>query len=258
MLVTNQTAQDYWFGPLHLAAGDGETLTVDDTTETSLYLTDDAVADAINNLYASGKIDVSDAAAPFPRPTGVPQLHHGDGAPEGRVFASQGSVYMRRDQAGLYVKTTAVTRDTGWVLGGGGGEIDYEEVTADVTGLTATTEGAAATVITGNSVGFDGSRVKVEFFAPEIVNVAGSGTNKLTLVFLRDSTVLGQAVVLESGSTFQNDGAARAECFDTPPLGAHTYAVKAFSAATSPNYTIKAGAGGSGELVPAFLRVTKA
>lgn len=79
MLVTNQTTQDYWFGPLHLAAGVGEQLTVDDTTETSLYLTDDAVADAINNLYASGYITVSSAASPFPRPTGMPQVLHGDG-----------------------------------------------------------------------------------------------------------------------------------------------------------------------------------
>jgi hypothetical protein len=80
MLVTNQTAQDYWFGPLHLAAGNGQTLAVDDTTATSLYLSDDAVADAINNLYAAGKIQVSSAAAPFPRPTGVPELLHGGGS----------------------------------------------------------------------------------------------------------------------------------------------------------------------------------
>jgi hypothetical protein len=115
MLVTNQTNQDYWFGPLHLAAGVGQTLTVDDTTETSLYLTDDAVADALNNLYVAGKITVSSAAAPFPRPTGAPELLHGDGSPEGSAYAPQGSVYMRRDQAGLYVKTTAATVDTGWV-----------------------------------------------------------------------------------------------------------------------------------------------
>lgn len=31
MLVTNQTTQDYWFAPLHLAAGVGQQLTVDDT-----------------------------------------------------------------------------------------------------------------------------------------------------------------------------------------------------------------------------------
>lgn len=65
MLVTNQTTQDYWFGPLHLLGGVNQQLTVDDTSETSLYLTDDSVADAINNLYASGKITVSSAAAPF-------------------------------------------------------------------------------------------------------------------------------------------------------------------------------------------------
>ena len=112
MLVTNQTTVDYWFGPLHLAAGVGSTLTVDDTTATSLYLANDAVADAINNLYVAGKISVSSAASPFPRPTGVPALLHGDGSPEGGVFAPQGSVYMRRDQAGVYVKTSAVTADT--------------------------------------------------------------------------------------------------------------------------------------------------
>ena len=53
MLVTNQTGQDYWFGPLHLTAGVGQTLTVDDTSATSLYLTNDVVADALNNLYNS-------------------------------------------------------------------------------------------------------------------------------------------------------------------------------------------------------------
>jgi microcystin-dependent protein len=119
MLVTNNTNQDYWFGPLHLGAGVGLTLTVDDTTATSLYLTEDAVADAINNLYLTGKIAVSGAASPFPRPTGVPALLHGDGSPEGLVFAPQGSVYMRRDNSGvstsLYAKTTGITINTGWI-----------------------------------------------------------------------------------------------------------------------------------------------
>jgi microcystin-dependent protein len=120
MLVTNQTNTDYWFGPLHLPAGVGQQITVDDTSATSLYLTSDLVADAINNLYASGKISVSSAAQPFPRPTGVPSLLHGDGSPEGLVFAPQGSAYMRRDGTQtnggvLYLKTTGVTLDTGWL-----------------------------------------------------------------------------------------------------------------------------------------------
>jgi hypothetical protein len=257
MLVTNNTSQDYWFGPLHLAAGSGSTLTVDDTTATSLYLTDDQVADAINNLVAALKITVTSAAAPFPRPTGTPELLHGDGSPEGHAFAPQGSVYMRRDQAGLWIKTTASTVDTGWMLYGGA-ELDFKQATADITGINTTTESTAVAVITGNQVNFDGSRVKIEFCAPEIVNVGGTGTNKVTLVFLRDSTVIGQTVILETGATFMNGAGPNAECFDTPAAGAHTYAVKAFAAATSPNYTIKAGAGGAGNLFPASLRVTKA
>ena len=117
MHIVNNTSQDYWFGPLHLPASG--TLDVDDTSSTSLYLTNDQVADAINNLSQSDKITVSLEAQPFPRPTGVPQLLHGDGSPEGLVYASAGSLYMRRDvdihgTDGLYVKTSGITISTGW------------------------------------------------------------------------------------------------------------------------------------------------
>lgn len=120
MLVTNQTTSDIYFGPLHLGAGVGTTLTVDDTSATSLYLLNDSVADALNNAYNSAKITVSGAADPFPRPTGDPQLLHGSGDPDGLVFAPQGSVYMRRDGVqtnggGLYIKTTGVTFSNGWI-----------------------------------------------------------------------------------------------------------------------------------------------
>ncbi len=118
MIVTNQTVQDYWFGPLHLPGGVGTQLTVDDTTATSLYLTEDSVADSINNLAASGKIVVTSAALPFPRPTGTPSVLHGDGSPEGIVYAPQGSLYLRRDNTGgnsVYSKTTPITVDTGWL-----------------------------------------------------------------------------------------------------------------------------------------------
>lgn len=143
MLVTNQTAYDYWFGPLHLPAGVGQNLTVDDTSDTSLYLKDDTVADAINNLYIAGKITVTSAADPFPRPTGTPTLIHGDGVPEGLVYAPQGSVYMRRDgtltNGGvLYLKTTGVTLNTGWLN-------------------LATASGATAAIPTGTVSQFAGS-----------------------------------------------------------------------------------------------------
>jgi microcystin-dependent protein len=123
MLVTNQTTVDIYFGPLHLGAGIGTTLTVDDTSATSLYLTDDSVAEALNNAAKAGIIAVSGQAQPFPRPTGTPALLHGYGDPEGLAFAPQGSVFMRRDTSatnggGLYVKSTDVTSSTGWLAAG--------------------------------------------------------------------------------------------------------------------------------------------
>jgi microcystin-dependent protein len=142
MLLTNLTNQDYWFGPLHLLAGAGQTLPVDDTTATSLYLTDDTVADAINTLVASNKITQTGAAPPFPRATGVPALLHGDGSPEGVVYAGQGSVYLRRDNSGgsqLYQKTTGIHVNTGWTAFAGavvttptGALLQYGAVTAPI------------------------------------------------------------------------------------------------------------------------------
>lgn len=122
MLITNLTGQDYWFGPLHLPGGNGQTLTVDDTSATSLYLTDDSVADAINFLYAQNpaKITVSGAAAPFPRPTGKPDVLHGDGSPEGLVYASEGTLFLRRDNANVYQKRSMVHLNTGWTALGQG------------------------------------------------------------------------------------------------------------------------------------------
>lgn len=252
MLVTNQTTQDYWFGPLHLLAGVGQQLTVDDTSATSLYLTDDSVADAINHLYASGKITVSSAAAPFPRPTGMPSVLHGDGSPEGLVYAPQGSLYLRRDGADawhLYVKTTAVTVNTGWVAVPGQ-ELDYAQITANPAGITATTEGTSQAVISGNQVYYDGSRVKLSFFVPKL---ASSASLTVTFVVYRDSTVVGQVFGGTVNTTLQG---TEFDVFDTPAVGAHTYAVKAF--VSTGTLTVNAGAGGSGNLVPGWLRVTKA
>jgi hypothetical protein len=252
VLVTNTTTQDYWFGPLHLLAGVGQTLTVDDTSETSLYLTNDTVADAINNLYGSGIITVSGAASPFPRPTGMPQVLHGDGSPEGLHYAPQGSLFMRRDGGDtwhLYVKTTAVTINTGWVALPGQ-EFDYEQITINPSGITATTEGTSQPVITGNSVYYDGSRVKISFFVPELTS---SAKLDAAYVVYRDSTVVGQVFAATVDTIV---GASQFELFDTPPAGAHTYAVKAF--VTTGTLTVDVGAGGSGNLVPGWLRVTKA
>lgn len=138
MLITNLTVQDYWFGPLHLPGGNGQTLTVDDTTATSLYLTDDSVADAINYLYAQvpAKITVSGAAAPFPRPTGKPDVLHGDGSPEGLVYASEGTLFLRRDNANVYQKRSMVHVNIGWTAIGQGDRNQQKVIARGYTGET--------------------------------------------------------------------------------------------------------------------------
>ena len=59
-----------------------------------------------------------------------------------------------------------------------------------------------------------------------------------------------------SGHGEYDPAGAEFEIFDTPTVGAHTYAVKAF--VSTGTLTVNAGAGGSGNLVPGHLRVTKA
>jgi hypothetical protein len=193
MTVTNTTTSDYWFGPLHLPAGVGQTLVVDITTNASLYLTNDAVADSVNNAYNSGKITVASPPVPFPRPTGVPQLLHGDGSPEGTVFSGPGSVYMRRDNTGaanaLYAKTTGITFSTGWEVFVGG-------IVGRVSGIydlnTSTTEsslisGATATTTTGfripaNTLGLNGG-VRLTLVADYLNNNAANQSCTIKVKF---------------------------------------------------------------------------
>lgn len=121
MTITNQTNNQYAFGPYVLPPGIGTgTVTIDTTTNASLYLTDDAFADIVNALYVASPqlITVTNQPTPFPRVTGTPQIVHGDGSPEGVVFATSGSLFMRRDNGGatsaLYAKTSGPSLSTGW------------------------------------------------------------------------------------------------------------------------------------------------
>lgn len=213
MIVTNQTSQDYWAGPLHLDAGVGQTLTVDDTSDTSLYLTDDTVADAINNLYLAGRITVADAADPFPRPTGTPTLIHGDGVPEGIVYAPQGSVYMRRDGTDtngglLYLKSTGITINTGWLNLATAAGSEAAIPTGTLTAYTGTTAPAGWLICDGTAIS---RSTYSELFA--IVGTtygSGDGSTTFNLPDLRGRVIVGLS---PGGATLvdtlgNNDGVA--------------------------------------------------
>jgi len=160
MLITNNTQGDYWFGPMHLLAGVGQTLTLDDTSDTSLYLIDDVVADAVNTLYLADMIGVTAASSPFPRPTGVPSLLRLSGSPEALVYAPQGSLCTRRDDpygaTTLFVKTTGVTLNSGWVSLTGAQRASYNAVVTSPAGTASAAQvmlglgGAITPIASGN------------------------------------------------------------------------------------------------------------
>jgi hypothetical protein len=132
-----------------------------------------------------------------------------------------------------------------------GTELDYKQITANVA-VSGTTEATANTIITSNSVACDGSRVRVEAWVPGMV--AGGGV-AATFVLLRDTTVIGQSLLGGPGSASGNlnTEAKTLIFYDAPSVGSHTYTLKAFASGAT---TIQAGAGGSGQPLPAFLRVS--
>lgn len=65
MLVTNLTTNHYHLPGFELLPDVGEVLLLD-----AHYLSDDALREAINNLYANSKISVANVPVGFPVPTG--------------------------------------------------------------------------------------------------------------------------------------------------------------------------------------------
>ena len=159
-----------------------------------------------------------------------------------------GAVYWATDTGAVYRSD-----GTSWVGPlNPGAQLDYQQITANSVGISATTEATAVTIITGNSVTYDGTQVKIEVYCPSVLGVNATSTY---LGVFRDTTAIGQAKWAGSTSSVGWQGGLHC-LFDTPAAGAHTYSVKCFVSG-GPN-TINAGPGGSGNLVPAYLRVTKA
>lgn len=128
--------------------------------------------------------------------------------------------------------------------------ITHDLFQADVPiGAGATDQGSAVTVVVTTSQPYTGDPIKAHFFSP---SAGGSGGADMTFLLLRDAVVLGQA--RESISGGQAQPPVNIVYRDpTPPAGAHTYTLKAFVASGSGG-AVHAGPGGSGALLPGFLR----
>lgn len=137
-----------------------------------------------------------------------------------------------------------------------GYEYDYAEFTSIVT-PTATSEATANTVVTGNAVSYDGSTVVfIEFFCPFANPDSNAAGRDLTLVLYDGSSSIGKL------SYEQTQANSQAYYFTprlgrrlTPSAASHTYSIRAYVSAGTGQ--VGAGAGGSGNNVPGFIRITK-
>lgn len=138
-----------------------------------------------------------------------------------------------------------------------GHEFAYNEFTSGVT-ISATTEGTANEIVAASSVTFDGATaVIIECYLPALL---GSATNGDNCVF----------VLADGGTSIGKPAQARNPAGDasnrfpgvhlrhrlTPSAAAHTYSYRAYR--VSANWTVEAGAGGNGNAMPGFIRITKA
>lgn len=133
-----------------------------------------------------------------------------------------------------------------------GHQLAYVEFTSDVTN-TNTTEATATSVVSAGAVSFDGStRVCIEFYAPYTVSPSG-GSLFLTLY---DGSSSIAANMGQQGNGVIVVGPVLLRRFLTPSNASHTYSIRVYNA--SGTGTVGAGAGGSGNKAPGYIRITTA
>ncbi len=154
--------------------------------------------------------------------------------------------------AGSGVSLTQSGSDISIAAAGAGGatEYDYVEITSVVT------TSSSVDAITGNAVTYDGStRILIEVVCPYVSNVVAGASALLNLY--EGSTDLGKLTEVYSSSG-QITSAVHECRFLTPSAGSHTYKIKLVHANTAATVSIAAGAGGTGNFMPAYMRITKA
>ena len=154
------------------------------------------------------------------------------------------------------VATGAATATEQWPPGH---EFDYVQITS-AGSPTATTEASSDTIITGSAVAYDGSTVvMVDFYCPDARPADSAGAWMVVSLF-EGATQLGRLAWMSLPTTLSATLASQRHPLNghfrlTPTNASHTYHIKAH-VSTGTGY-IGAGAGGTGALVPAFMRITK-
>lgn len=136
-----------------------------------------------------------------------------------------------------------------------GFELDYVEFTSNVS-PTATTEGTANTVVTGNSVAYDGSTiVLIEFFANNARPATDAAGRSLTLWLYEDGSSIGQIGLIATPAASTSTSVINCARRITPSNASHTYSIRA--SVSGGTGLVAAGAGGAGNTAPGYIRITK-
>jgi hypothetical protein len=157
--------------------------------------------------------------------------------------------------AGQFLKSAGAAAANLWAFPPGY-EIDYIEKTSN-TSITATTEATANTIVTGAAVAYDGSTVVlIEFYAFSMNVPTGTTGLSITAYLYDGSSSIGFLGRVRSPATASaQEVTVRMARRLTPSNATHTYSIRA--AVTSGTGSVDAGAGGSGNVVPCFMRITK-
>lgn len=136
-----------------------------------------------------------------------------------------------------------------------GYEFDYAQITSTIT-ITGTAEGSETTVITGNSVAYDGSTaVNIQFHSGQVI-VGNTAADIIVIVLYEDSTFLGRIATVQTPAASAIRVPVTTILRRTPSNASHTYTVKAYKTASAAT-SVGADTGGTGKLVAAHLRITK-
>lgn len=140
-----------------------------------------------------------------------------------------------------------------------GYEYNYVQITA-AANITATTEATANTVATATATAFDGSTiVLIEFYCPW---ARPDITARTLNIYLYDDTGGGAASIgrvaalIQEGSVNNQFTPVYTAYRVTPSNATHTYSIRA-AVGNAVGGVVNAGAGGLGNDMPAFIRITK-
>lgn len=166
---------------------------------------------------------------------------------------------------GITSSVAGTFRIDGAAAGGGGSsdlagkELDYVQFTSSVV-PTATTEATANTVVTGSPVTYDGSTAIIITFECSAANPAHDAAGRSMLLWLYDgaSSIGALCTLTGRDSTNPDRWPVHRERRLTPSAASHTYSIRAsVTAGSDGSQAISAGAGGAGNFMPGFIRITR-